>query len=81
MLYEQDKELILKFLTKNYPVYRIKHKVYFKRAIVLDDDIYYLSDEKSLKSLYFKLLDILKIVFSTNKKINEDVLRVFLHLK
>lgn len=81
MLYEQDKELILKFLTKNYPVYRIKHNVYFKRAIILDDNTYFLSDEKSLKTLYFKLLDILKIVFSTNKKINEDVLKIFLHLK
>jgi hypothetical protein len=78
----QEKELMLKFLSRNYPVHRIKSNMRFKRTIVMENgEIYLLSDKNSTKILYNKLLDIIKTVFSTNDDINKSVLNDFLNLK
>jgi hypothetical protein len=42
---------------------------------------YILSDKKSTKELYTKLIDVLKTVFSTADETNKDVLKNFLNLK
>lgn len=77
-----QKELMLRFLTRNYPVHRIKHNMRFKRTIILDnDEIYQLSDKIATKQLYTKLMKILETVFSSDDKINKDVLKKFLNLK
>ena len=81
MLHPQEKELMFKFLKRNYPTSRIKDNMRFKRGIVLDDGIYYLSNKEMANTLYFKMLSILELVFCTEKSINEDVLKTFLHLK
>jgi hypothetical protein len=82
MVDSQEKKLMLKFLTKNFPVYRLKHNTRFKRTIVLETgDSYLLSDKNSVKTLYYKLSDILTTVFNSDKNMNKIVLESFLNLK
>ena len=63
MLNKTDEEMIIKFLQRNYPVSRIKLNNRFKRAIVLDDGAYMLSDGNSARPLKTKLIATLKTVF------------------
>jgi len=77
-----DEKIILNFLKKNYPVYRLKYKKRFKRAIILDNnEIFYLSDGISMNNLYYKLLDIVKILFYIDEKKSGDILKLYLNLK
>jgi hypothetical protein len=80
MLYQEEKILIYKFLSRNYPVLRIKHNMRFKRAISVYNQYYFLGDKNNSNELYYQLLDILKIVFNTPDDINKDILKTFLHL-
>lgn len=71
-----------KFLKLNYPVRRLKHNKRFKRSILLDNrQLFLLSDKEMTKDLYFKLLDILKLIFRPDELTSRDVLKDFLHLK
>ena len=82
MLNTQEKDLITKFLYRNYPVRRMKLKKHFKRTIITDDGfLHYLSDKESQKALYFKLLETLKTVFYSDEDLNKEILKNFLHLK
>ena len=63
MLDKQYHALIVKFLQRNYPVSRIKVNSRFKRAIVLDDGAYLLSDGNAARPLKTKLISTLKTVF------------------
>jgi hypothetical protein len=82
MVETQEKKLMLKFLTKNFPVYRLKHNMKFKRTIVLETgESYLLSDKNSVEDLYYKLSDILTTVFNSDKNMNKDVLESFLNIK
>jgi hypothetical protein len=82
MIESQEQELMIKFLKKNFPVYRLKHDMRFKRTIVLETgESYLLSNKDSVNDLYFKLSDILKTVFNTDKNTNKSVLDIFLNLK
>lgn len=81
MLHPEEKTLILKFLSRNYTVRRIKHNMRFKRAIYHNGQFYLLSDKESFKNLYYQLLDELKLIFDTSKDINEEILKAFLHIK
>ena len=78
----EEIDLMMKFLTRNYPVHRIKYNSRFKRSIILDNDqVYPLSDKNSIKELQPKLMHILKTIFSTSDDINKNVLKNFLNLK
>jgi len=78
----KEKELILKFLTRNYPVHRIKSNMRFKRSIVLENgEVYQLSDKNNTKQLYDKLFSIIKTVFSSSDDVNKTALKDFLNLK
>jgi hypothetical protein len=78
----KEKELMLKFLNRNYPVHRIKNNMRFKRTIILENgESYILSDKKRANELYSKLVEVLKTVFSSTEDINKDVLKNFLNLK
>ena len=82
MSYSQEKELMLKFLTRNYPVHRIKSDMRFKRCIIMETgDKYILSDKNSSKELYGKLLTVLDTVFSSDNETNKTALKDFLNLK
>ena len=77
-----EKQLILKFLTRNYPVHRIKSNMRFKRSIVMETgEVYLLSDKNATKELYGKLLNVIKIVFSSTDDISKSALKDFLNLK
>lgn len=77
-----EKKLMLKFLQKNFPVYRLKHNMRFKRTIVLEsNETFLLSDKSSIKDLYYKLSDILTLVFNSDKNVNKIVLESFLNIK
>ncbi len=78
----QERKLIEKFLKLNYPVHRVKHNMRFKRTIILDSgNKYFLSNKEATRELYYRLLDVLKLVFCSDESVNKDVLKNFLHLK
>lgn len=81
MLYN-EKDLMLKFLTRNYPVYRTKQGRFFRRTIYHDDGYAYILSDKNLsKKLYYELKDTLRKIFDTPDDINREVLKIFLHLE
>jgi hypothetical protein len=68
-------KMMLKFLTRYYPVSRHKIKDRFKRGILFDDGyIYQLSDKKEMNQAYYRLLDTLKFIFDCNEETCKSVL-------
>lgn len=80
MLNKIDEEMIVKFLQRNYPISRIKSNNRFKRAIVLDDGAYILSDGNSAKPLKTKLIAILKIIFDCDATISSFLISKALNI-
>ena len=78
---EFEKQLMLKFLEKNFPISRVKHFDKFRRAIILDSGTYILSDEGQHRQLKFQLVVILKKVFYIDDATAKAVLSNFLNLK
>jgi len=82
MYTEVDKKLMLKFLERNYPVSRIKDRLRFKRAIVLDDgQVYHLSNQNTHNQLRHALADTLKLIFDCDNVIIYSVIDSFLPIK
>jgi hypothetical protein len=76
-----EKNMLFKFLTRNFPVSRIKHNGRFRRAIVFDDgEVYLCSDPKAMNELKHKLVDILKKTFILDESICRIVLDNFLQI-
>jgi len=81
MYNDVDIRMMFKFLERNYPVSRVKYKMRFRRAIVLDDgSTYILSDESAQTQLMFRLFDILNQVFNCDEVTTRLVLNSFLRL-
>jgi hypothetical protein len=76
-----EENMILNFLTSNYPTIRIKHNGRFTRSIRLDDGNVYLLNKTNNNELYTKLLDVLNLVFNTKKLTNQNILKIFLNIK
>ena len=82
MLDVQEKDMRLKFLQRNYPVYRLKYNMRFKRTIILDDGQgYLLSDKENQTKLFYGLFDILKTVFYSDDNLSKNVVKEFLNMK
>jgi hypothetical protein len=83
MYTEFDKELVKKFLIRNYPVTRYKHKGQFKRSIIMDNgDIFLLGGgDKTHERLKYKLLGVLKVIFDFDELILIAILDNFLPTK
>lgn len=68
-------KIMLKFLTRYYPVSRHKIKDRFKRGILFDDGhVYQISDKKEMDQVYHRLILILKHVFDCNEETCKIVL-------
>jgi hypothetical protein len=80
MIDEQHEKLIISFLIKNYPVVRVKEKNRFKRAILLDNGYYFLSDNNSALPLKKKLIDVLKIVFDCDSVYANNIISKSLNI-
>ncbi len=80
MINEIDKQLMLKFLERNYPVSRIKFNGRFKRGIFVENGAYLLSEPHQFNELQFKLFEIIIKVFSCEEDISKAVLSNFLKL-
>ena len=81
MLGEFDKQMMLKFLDRNYPVSRVKHQHRFKRGIILDDgSSWLLGEPNQLIPLQYKLSIILVTVFGCDIETSKAVLNNFLRL-
>ena len=79
---EFDKQIMLKFLKKNYPIARVKHNNKFRRAIILDNGSTFVLGEKSHHTqIRHQLVEILKNVFSCEEAITIAVLNNFLNSK
>lgn len=82
MLDTQEKDLMLRFLQRNYPTHRLKHNMRFKRSVILDDgQIYHLSDKEAQIRLFYSLMDVLRTVFYSDENLSRSVLKEFLHMK
>lgn len=67
MLTDIDKQLMISFIQRNYPVSRVKDKQRFKRGVIMDDgSVYLVSDKAQRLALYFKLIETLNIVFNSD---------------
>ena len=74
-----EKNMLLKFLSRNFPVSRIKHNGRFRRAIIFDDgEVYLCSDSKAMNILKAKLTQTLKETFILDESICRIVLDNFL---
>jgi hypothetical protein len=80
MLGKLDKLMMLKFLSKNYPISRIKRNNRFKRGIIVENGTYALSDKKEVVILQHELAEILTIVFSCDESFGMMVVSSFLRL-
>ena len=79
---EFEKQLMLKFLEKNYPISRVKHNNKFRCAIILDNGgTFVLGEESHHIKLRFQLIEALKIVFSCEEATTRAVLNNFLNTK
>ena len=77
-----DKEMVLKFLVRNYPVLRVKHGNRFKRAITLDNGLsYFLSDKNSYTRLKLQLAEYLRLIFCYDEKFLKEIVEEFLPFK
>lgn len=81
MAIQQEKDLMLKFLKKNYPIYRLKHGKHFKRTMVLEKASYLMSKKEEFNKLYTELFNVLLIVFDSDKTSTEEVLKGFLNMR
>lgn len=81
MLGELDKQMMLNFLEKAYPVSRVKYNMRFKRGIILDCGVYLLGDELQKKALHFKLSEIISLVFDCDSVTSSAIVNCFLKIK
>ena len=82
ILISMNEKLLLEFLTKVYPVKRIKLNNKFHRSIILDDGtIFYLKDEGSKKLVKIKLYTSLKYLTNASDNLINVTLNSFLGLK
>jgi len=64
MVTEKDLQLIQKYLSRNYPVERIKYNGKFKRAIVFDNGkTYLLSNDRDKPYLKKQMIEAIQTVF------------------
>lgn len=69
-------KLMVKFITRYYPVTRHKINHRFKRSILFDDGkIYQLSDKKEMDQAYNRIISVLKIVFNCSEETCKLVLK------
>lgn len=60
--------LVIDYIKKTYKVSRIKHKMRFKRAMILDDGHeYFLKDEPTTKKIKFKLATYISLIFACSE--------------
>jgi hypothetical protein len=68
--------LIIKLLKNSYPVVRLKHNKRFKRAIVIDDQVVFLSLDQN-KDHFHLLTDKISNIFSINYKLAMDIVKEY----
>jgi len=74
-----EKNMLLKFLSRNFPVSRVKYNGRFRRAIMFDDgEAYLCSDQQRMVALKYKLIVVLKETFLSDDSICIAVLDNFL---
>lgn len=81
MLFNDDQELMMKFLNLNYPIQRLRTGRYFKRSILVDRGCYQLSNQEDLSRAYLYLQHVLTLMFSVDSHVSSEVLRVFLNIE
>jgi hypothetical protein len=81
MLFNDDQELMMKFLNLNYPIQRLRNGRYFKRSILVDRGCYQLSNQDDLFKAYNYLQHVLTLMFSVDVRVTSEVLRVFLNMQ
>lgn len=73
---------MIKFLEKNYHVSRIKHNMRFRRGIMFDDGKSYLLGDNSQELIIkYKLIDLIKLLFSCDDETSTYIVNSYLHTK
>lgn len=75
-------DFMLNFLTRNYPITRLKYQNKFRRGIKLDNgNIHLLKNTELNLRLQVDLISILEIIFNYDHKTNVSVVKTYLNLK
>jgi hypothetical protein len=77
MIADTDKQMIIKFLDRNYPVSRVKINKRFKRAIILDTGVFVLGGDNIQKTKQ-SLIKILSDVFYIDEKYLTPIVNSFM---
>jgi len=85
MINDIDKQMMLKFLQRNYPVSRFKQNMRFKRGILLDNGSIYFLNKTDINisnqpPIIQILTQIMTKVFTCNELIARNVVKEFLKL-
>ena len=81
MYTDKDKEMVLKYLQRHYPVCRVKIDNKFKRAITLNNgESYQLNNKANYNILKSHLIKMLNLVFSFDEAFCRNILNNFLPL-
>jgi len=81
-----SEEIAYKFLSRNFPIMRVKYGVYFKKAIIIDDDTKLFIDNKnSIITAKSKIKSTLTTAFEidsiSSENISNNYLKNFLSKK
>lgn len=81
MYTDKDKEMVIKYLKRHYPISRVKIDNKFKRAIVLNNgETYQLNNKANHNNLKTNLIKTLNLVFSFDEAFCRNILNNFLPL-
>lgn len=81
MYTDYEKQYLLKFLNKCYPVIRYKQGLHFKRAILTEYNIHYLSENDSYHRLRNELVTSLNTIFGFDEQFLLSVVDLYLPKK
>lgn len=68
---------MLRFLENNFIIIRVKDKRRFKRGISIQGSTYFISDKAQRLLVYYKLIDVLNLVFNCDNTTSKIVLASF----
>lgn len=82
MYTDLDKEIILKFLKRNYPISRIKQNMRFKRAIILENGkTYFLCEDGDKLNMKRDITETIKKIFPFDDKFIGSTINSFIGSK
>lgn len=80
ILSKKEIELVMKFLSNNYPFKRLKVNGLFKRVILINNDSFLLNNKNSKNQLANELISIIRKVFAIDTIEATPLVKLYLNL-